>query len=120
MVMTMAIEQGGQRFYLAADETNRRTGRNANLDDLNLRHVPVQTPERKIVARLWPADLADLLRLLQDTPGYSNTTTPIPDQALEDPRKALLPTWKMAAGVSVVLFVALVAAIMVLRYLGFN
>ena len=116
LVLTLALEQDGRRYFIAADGTNRRRDREADLEGVYIRHVPIQAPEKKLTARLRPADLADLLRLLQKTAGYSAAITPIPSKPPEDPRQALYPAWKTAMTAAGVLILILGAAVLAFNH----
>jgi hypothetical protein len=109
-VLTLFIEQDGRWFVLAADETSRHSGRKYSLDGLNIRKVAISFPKGPPCARLWPADLVEILTLLQKAKGYSTALSPVPDKALEDPRKAVCPVWKIVVGAAVILIVVIALA----------
>ena len=110
-VLTLFIEQDGNFFILAADETSRCRGREYSLDGLNIRKVAVSFPRGLPGVRLWPADLVEILKELQEAKGYSTALSPVPDKALEDPRKAICSTWKTALGAAITLAASLILAI---------
>ena len=113
LALTLAIEQEGNRLQLTADETNHKHGREANLEGLNIRQVSIQAGGKGPRARMWPADLADLLRMVQKAQGYTAATTPVAAETPDDPRKILSPTWKKIAGAAVILLVTVATVFLV-------
>ena len=108
-VFTLFIEQDGRCYVLAADETSRRPGRKYILDGLNVRKVGIGFPKGRPIVRLWPADLAEILGVLQHAKGYSTALSPVPDKAPEDPRKIICPIWKTALGAAITVMISVAA-----------
>lgn len=108
LALTLVVRQAGHTYCLAADETGRRPGPAFDADAHMIRRVALgPTPTRPV--RLWPAHLAEVLRLLQEAPEHEAVTTPIPDEALEDPRRAVWPWRRYAVWSGVLLILAVIA-----------
>ena len=96
-VLSVLIGQAGKRYQLVADETDRDTSSEYETDGLAVRPLPVvNVPGTK--ARLWGVDLVGVLGQLREATGYSTPAVGEQPKALEDPRKAFCPTWKVAVG----------------------